>query len=192
MVIVQFIVTVLICGILYASGEQAGTAARLFGRRLGGPQGEDSVILAGKAIRGIAMGVVGTALLQTAAAGIGLALAGIPAAALLTVVIFVLCIAQLGPSLIMLAAAGWLYWSGSHVSGILLLIYALPVAVMDNFVKPVLIRKGVDLPLLLIMGGVIGGMVAFGIVGIFIGPVVLAVAHTLLGHWVGDGLDGQT
>jgi predicted PurR-regulated permease PerM len=189
--IIQFLVTVLICAILYSRGEGVSRVIRLFGRRMAGTQGEDSVILAGKAIRGIAMGVVGTALLQTLATGIGLAIAGVPAAALLTVLVFVLCIAQIGPALILFAAAGWLYWSGSHVAGVLLLIYALPVIALDNVVRPVLIRRGVDLPLLLIMSGVIGGLMAFGIVGIFIGPVVLAVAHALLKNWLGEDAAAQ-
>jgi len=98
---------------------------------------------------------------------------------------FVFCIAQLGPALILFAAAGWLYWSGSHMAAVLLALYSVPVIAMDNIVRPILIRKGVDLPLLLITGGVIGGLLAFGLVGIFIGPVVLGVSYTLLVDWAG-------
>ncbi|MBL0159536.1 MAG: AI-2E family transporter YdiK [Bryobacterales bacterium] len=191
MLVIQFVVTVLICAILYANGEHAARGVRLFGLRLGGEQGEHSIILAAQAIRGIAMGVVVTALLQTAAAGAGLAVAGVPAAALLTVLTFVLCIAQIGPGLVLLCASAWLYWSGSHAAGILLFIYTLPVGAMDSFIRPILIRRGVDLPLMLIMSGVIGGLMAFGIVGIFIGPVVLAVAYTLLTDWVNEGGEAQ-
>jgi predicted PurR-regulated permease PerM len=192
MLVVQFLLTVLISAIIYANGESAARAVRRFGRRLGGARGEDSMVLAGKAIRGIAMGVVVTALLQTFAAGIGLAVAGVPAAGLLTVLVFVLCIAQLGPMLVLFAAVGWLYWSGNNVAGTLLLVYSLPVGAMDNVIRPVLIRKGVDLPLMLIMAGVIGGLMAFGIVGIFVGPVVLAVGHTLLDAWVHEEVEAQS
>lgn len=191
MLVVQFLLTVLISGIIYANGESAARAVKRFGRRMGGTRGEDSMVLAGKAIRGIAMGVVVTALLQTLATGVGLAVAGVPAAGLLTVLAFVLCIAQLGPGLVLLGATGWLYWSGSHVAATLLLVYSIPVGAMDNVIRPVLIRKGVDLPLMLIMSGVIGGLMAFGIVGIFVGPVVLAVGHTLLDAWVHEGAEAQ-
>lgn len=184
MLLVQFLLTLLISAILYMNGEQAANGVRLFGRRLAGARGEGAVELAGKAIRGVALGVVVTALLQTAAAGIGLAVAGVPAAAVLILIAFVLCIAQVGPMLVMLGAIAWLYWTGQTMAGTLLLLYTIPVGAVDNIIRPVLIRKGVDLPLLLIMSGVIGGLIVFGLVGVFIGPVVLAVAYTLLADWV--------
>ena len=185
--IFQFLLTVLITAIFYSNGEAAAKGVILFARRLAGAQGEQAVILAGQAVRGIALGVVVTATVQSLAAGIGLAIAGIPAAVLLTALIFVLCIAQLGPILIMLPCVGWLYWSGDSLWGSILLVWALLVGTMDNFLRPVLIRKGVDLPLLLIMSGVIGGLVAFGLIGIFVGPVVLAVNYMLLEDWVNRG-----
>jgi predicted PurR-regulated permease PerM len=100
---------------------------------------------------------------------------------------FMLCIAQLGPGLVMFPAVIWLYWSGDTNWGTLLLIWSIIVMTLDNFLRPMLIRLGADLPLLLILAGVIGGMVAFGLVGIFVGPVVLAVAYALLGDWIRDG-----
>jgi predicted PurR-regulated permease PerM len=189
--VVQFFLTVIISGILYVNGEKTAHAVRLFGRRIAGAAGEESMILAGKAIRGIALGVVVTALAQTVAGGIGLAVAGVPAATILTVVMFVLCIAQVGPGLVLLPAIGWLYWTGSHLPAGLLLLYCIPVMTMDNVLRPMLIRKGVDLPILLILSGVIGGLVSFGVVGIFVGPVVLAVGYTLLSQWVLQGNQAQ-
>ena len=184
MLVVQFLLTIVISSMLYANGEVASRTVLAFGRRLAGAHGEGALILASKAIRGIAMGVVLTALAQTAASGLGMAIAGIPAASLLTVVVFVLCIAQIGPLIILLAATGWLYWSGDRTAATLLLIYSIPVGAMDNFLRPFLIMKEVDLPLPLIMVGVIGGLMAFGIVGIFVGPIVLAVAYTLSLDWI--------
>jgi predicted PurR-regulated permease PerM len=96
-----------------------------------------------------------------------------------------LCIAQLGPSLVMFPAVAWVYWSGDTAWGTFLLVWSVVVATMDNFLRPMLIRLGADLPLLLILAGVIGGLLAFGLIGIFVGPVVLAVTYTLLGAWVG-------
>jgi predicted PurR-regulated permease PerM len=100
---------------------------------------------------------------------------------------FALCIAQLGPLLVLLGATAWGYYSLGAGWGTFLLVWALVVGLMDNVLRPLLIKRGADLPLLLIFAGVIGGLVAFGIVGIFVGPVVLAVAYTLLDSWVNAG-----
>jgi predicted PurR-regulated permease PerM len=100
---------------------------------------------------------------------------------------FLLCIAQLGPGLVLVPAVIWVYWSGDASWGTLLLIWSVFVGTLDNFLRPILIKLGADLPLLLILAGVIGGLFAFGLVGIFVGPVVLAVAYTLLGDWIGGG-----
>lgn len=184
---VQFLLTVIIAAAMYAGGETATAAVKRFSRRLAGARGESTVQLAGQAIRSVALGVGVTAVVQSALGGIGLAVVGIPFAGLLTAVMFILCIAQLGPGLVMFPAVIWLYWSGDTNWGTFLLIWSIIVMTLDNFLRPMLIRLGADLPLLLILAGVIGGMVAFGLVGIFVGPVVLAVAYALLGDWIRDG-----
>jgi len=186
MVFVQFLLTIVIAAIMYANGERAAAGVRSFGRRLAGPRGEDSFRLAGQAIRGVALGVVVTAIAQSVAGGIGLAVAGVPFAAILTAVMFMLAIAQLGPVLVLAPAVIWVYWSGSTGWGTFLLIWTVAVGAMDNFLRPILIKRGADLPLLLIFAGVIGGLMAFGLIGIFVGPVVLAVGYTLLEAWVSE------
>ena len=148
------------------------------------------VVLGAKTIRGVALGVGLTAVIQTVLGGIGLAVAGVPAVAVLSAVMFVLCIAQLGPALILFPAVIWLFWSDQTLWGSILLAWSVVVVALDNFLRPVLIKKGADLPLLLIFAGVIGGLVAFGIIGLFIGPVVLAVTYTLLGAWIGGDQGG--
>jgi predicted PurR-regulated permease PerM len=100
-----------------------------------------------------------------------------------------LCIAQLGPGLVLVPAVIWLFWSGDSLWGTVLLVITVVVLALDNVLRPILIRKGADLPLLLIFAGVIGGLIAFGLVGIFVGPVVLAVSYTLLEAWVREGPD---
>lgn len=180
----QFLLTVLIAAILYAGGESAATWVKQFGLRLAGEKGVGAVVLAGQAIRGVALGVVVTALAQSILGGIGLAISGVPMVAVLTALMFMLCIAQLGPVFILLPAVGWLFWSGDTGWGIFLLVWTLVVGTLDNVLRPYLIRKGADLPMLLMFVGVIGGMVSFGLVGIFVGPVVLAVTYTLLDAWV--------
>ena len=184
--VVQFLLTVVFSALLYAKGEQVALWMKRFGRRLAGERGEYSILLAGQAVRGVALGVVVTALAQSVLGGIGLAIARVPFAAVLTAVMFMLAIAQVGPLLVLIPAVTWLYWSGSTGWGTFLLVWTLVVGTMDNFLRPVLIKKGADLPLLLIFSGVVGGLMAFGLIGIFVGPVVLAVAHTLLGAWVDE------
>jgi predicted PurR-regulated permease PerM len=184
-IVVQFLITVGITALLYAKGETAAGGLLRFARRLAGERGEGAVKLAAGAIRGVALGVVVTAIAQSVLGGIGLAIVGVPYAALLTAVMFMLCVAQIGPSPVLVCALIWVFWKGETGWGIALLVWSLLVSSMDNFMRPMLIRKGADLPLLLIFSGVVGGLIAFGLVGIFIGPIVLAVSYTLVAAWVG-------
>ncbi|HWR70333.1 MAG TPA: AI-2E family transporter YdiK [Dehalococcoidia bacterium] len=192
MLVLQFLLTVVIAAILYAKGEATSTGIGSFARRLAGEQGEVVMLLAEKSIRGVALGVVVTAIIQATVGGIGLVITGVPAAALLTAVMFMLCLAQIGPVLVLVPALIWVYWSDGALWGTVLLVFVVMAVTLDNFVRPVLIRKGADLPLVMIFAGVIGGLIAFGIIGLFIGPVVLAVAHTLLKAWVLAGVHEKT
>jgi predicted PurR-regulated permease PerM len=186
-IFVQFLLTVVIAAILYAEGEHAATGMRRFGARLAGRRGEQMVVLSGQAIRGVALGVVVTALVQALIGGIGLAIARVPFAAVLTAVMFLLAVAQIGAAPVMIIAVIWLYWKGAVGWGTFLLVVTVIVGTLDNFLRPILIKKGADLPLLLIFAGVIGGLIGFGLIGIFVGPMVLAVTYTLLRAWVEDG-----
>jgi predicted PurR-regulated permease PerM len=193
--VLQFLLTVLIAAVMYAHGEEAARQVRLFAQRLGGERGDGVVVLAGNAIRGVALGVGGTALVQSALGALGLVVAGIPAATLLTAVMFMLCIAQVGPVPVLLGASAWAYWGpgdggGNAIAAVGLVVWALIVGTIDNVVRPWLIQMGADLPFLLIFAGVVGGLFAFGLVGIFVGPVVLAVGYTLLEAWV-QGRDDE-
>jgi predicted PurR-regulated permease PerM len=185
--VVQGALVVVLASLMYAQGDTAAAMLVRIGRRLGGEPGGAAVVLAGQAIRSVALGVGVTAIVQSALGGIGLAIAGVPYAGVLAVVMFMFCIAQLGPVLVMLPAVIWLFWSGDNGWGSFLLVVTVVVGTLDNVLRPMLIRMGADLPLLLIFAGVIGGLLAFGLVGIFIGPVVLAVAYTLLNAWVDRG-----
>jgi predicted PurR-regulated permease PerM len=186
--LLQFLLVIAIAPILFANGEAAARMARRFGRRLAGERGDKSIILAGQAIRGVALGVGVTAIIQTVLGGIGLAVVGVPFASLLSALMLMLCIAQVGPMLVLLPAVGWMYWTGDSGWATVLLIWSLLVGTMDNFLRPALIKRGADLPLLLIFAGVIGGMISFGLIGIFVGPVVLAVTYTLMEAWIADAL----
>ncbi|MEP9378196.1 AI-2E family transporter YdiK [Aquabacter sp. CN5-332] len=184
---VQFLLTTAIAAGMYAAGEQASAASLRFGRRLGGERGEMAVRLAAQAIRGVALGVVVTALAQGMVGGIGLAVVGVPFAPVLTALMFVMCLIQIGPTLVLIPAVGWLYYAGENVSATVLLGFTIVAVTMDNVLRPILIRAGADLPLLLILAGVIGGLIAFGILGIFLGPTVLAIAYTLVNAWMAEG-----
>jgi predicted PurR-regulated permease PerM len=184
---VQLVLVVVVAAVLYSGGESAARGVRRFGRRLAGDRGDEIVVLAGQAIRSVALGVGVTAVVQTVLGALGLVVAGVPFAALLTALMLLFCIAQLGPGLILFPAAGWLYWKGATGTATLLLVWGVLVGATDYVLRPVLIRRGADLPLLLILSGVIGGMLMFGLIGIFIGPVVLAVTYRLLGSWLSEG-----
>ena len=184
--LVQIALMVIVSAVLYATGESAAAMALRFGSRLAGDQGEQAIRLAGQAIRGVALGVVVTAMVQALAAGIGLAVVGVPFAVALTAVMFLLAIVQVGVAPVLICAVAWLYWTGSATSGTVLLVWTVPVALIDNFLRPILIKQGVDLPMLLVIAGVVGGLLAFGLIGIFVGPVVLAVAYTLFTAWIDE------
>jgi len=187
--LVQFLLTVAIAAIMYANGERAADGVLRFGRQLAGEHGDRVVRLAAQAIRSVALGVVVTAIVQAVLSGIGLAIARVPYASLLAAVIFVLCIAQLGPVLVLASGVAWLYWQGAAGAATGLLLWMLVVSTLDNVLRPILMTKGADLPMLLMFAGVIGGLLASGLIGIFIGPVVLAVSYTLLVAWIGDQPD---
>jgi len=184
MIVVHFILTVIIAAVLYSHGEMAAKGVLSFAHRIGQEEGERAVRLAAQAVRGVALGVIVTALVQSLLAGLGLWVSGVPRAGLLLAIMFVLGVAQLGPLPVLLPAVIWLYWSGSIGWAIALLVWTVLVGPLDNILRPVLIRRGVDLPLLLIIAGVIGGLIGFGVLGLFIGPVLLAVTYALLESWI--------
>lgn len=183
---VQILLSVLMAAILYARGEGFRSFVRRLGRRLAGGRGEAAVVLAGQAIRAVAMGVVVTALVQSIIGGIGLAVARVPFTPVLTALMFLLAVTQIGAAPVLACAVAWLYWKGDTGWATGMLVWTVLVSGLDNVLRPILIKQGADLPLLLIFAGVIGGLLAFGLVGLFIGPAVLAVGYTLLADWVNE------
>jgi predicted PurR-regulated permease PerM len=175
-----------LAAVMFAYGETAAAGIKLFARRLAGDRGTEVIVTASQAIRAVALGVGVTAIVQALLGGIGLAITNVPFAAVLTALMFMLCIAQIGVIPVLLPATIWLYWHGDTSWAIFLLVWMLIVASLDNFLRPYLIKQGADLPMLLILAGVIGGLLSFGLVGIFVGPAVLAVSYTLLQTWVAE------
>lgn len=183
--LIQLVLTVGIAALLYAQGETVATGVRAFARRLAGESGDEVVVLSAQAVRAVALGIVVTALVQSGIGGIGLVVTGVPHAAVLTAVMFLLAVAQIGAGPVLFGAVIWLYWKDATLWAVVMLGWSIVTVSLDNVLRPMLIKRGADLPLVLIFAGVIGGLLAFGIIGLFIGPVVLAVTYTLLVAWVG-------
>ena len=185
----EFLLTIVVAAVLFAQGDIAVLDLCRFGRRLAGSRGERAVNLAGQAIRGVALGIVLVALGQALLAGIGLGVAGVPFPVLLTAVMFLCGLIQVVVVPVLLVAVAWLYWQGSSAWATALLFWTIFVGTIDNVIRPLLIQKGAQLPLLLVVAGVIGGLVSFGLVGIFVGPVVLGVSYMLLEAWLWEESD---
>ena len=186
LLLIHFILTMILTALLYMNGEAAAKMVRRLAHRIADDRGENSVILAANAIRAVAQGVVITALVQSILAGIGLAVIGVPYTSLLTALIFMLTLAQIGAGPVLIPAVIWLFWKGSTAWGIGMLVWSIFVMSLDGFMRPYLIRRNANLPLLLIFAGVIGGLISFGVIGLFIGPVLLAVGYTLMTAWIDE------
>lgn len=182
----QLLITIAVTAILYSNGERAIARMNRFAFRMAGQRGEEAVALAGRSIRAVALGVIVTAFIQSFLAAIGLLIAGIPYVTFLTAIIFVLVVAQVGLFPVMVPAIIWLYWNNNPGMGTILLVWTIIVGSMDNFMKPILIKRSANLSLTTVFIGVIGGLIAFGAIGIFIGPALLAVSSTLLTVWMDE------
>lgn len=160
--------------------------------RLAGERGRHLLKVAGDTVRGVIYGILGTAIAQALVAGLGFWIAGVPGAVLLSVLTFFFGVIPFGPPLIWLPAAGWLFAQGKPGLGIFMLIYgAFGISGVDNVIKPLLISQGSKMPFVLIFMGVIGGAFAFGLVGVFLGPTLLAVGFRLIEEWSSTPLDPE-
>lgn len=182
----EFLLTLVLVVVFYIHGEAMARLVKRVARRMGSARGEESVQLAVQAARAVAAGVVLTALGQAVLSGFGLWVVGAPAVGILTSLMFMLCVMQIGPLPVLIPAIIWLFYIGSIGWGVALAVWAVAMSVGDNLLRPWLIQRGARLPFILILGGVIGGLLAFGVAGIFIGPILLAVVKRLLERWVAE------
>ncbi|MBR0672033.1 AI-2E family transporter [Neoroseomonas soli] len=189
--LLQILLALVVATMFWASGDRMVAQLEDIAGRLGGETGVAAVEAAGGAVRGVAWGVVGTGILQALLMGVGLAVAGVPGAAVLSFLTMVFSISQvLGPLVIVTwgGAAAWLYGQGDTGWALFMLVWGgVLVSGSDNIVRPLLIQRGSAMPLGLIILGVFGGLIAFGFLGLFVGPALLAVGHGLLGAWRGAG-----
>jgi predicted PurR-regulated permease PerM len=180
----QIILSLLMVFLLYRDGETAANRLSVAIERIGGPQGSHLLDIAGITMRAVVYGVLGTALLQGVLAAIGFMIAGVPGATLFGFLTFVVAVIPGGPLLVAAPAIFWLYHRGYAAWTIFLLIWVAIVSNLDNVVRPFLIsRGGGTTPLILIVLGVLGGAMAFGLIGLFLGPTLLAVGYSLYDEW---------
>ncbi|MBL8484305.1 MAG: AI-2E family transporter [Rhodocyclaceae bacterium] len=181
----ELIVAVIVASVLLAYHKRSVDFAVRFSTRLTGAEGPALLDLAARTIRGVSLGVIGTAFVQTVLTVIGFVVAGVPGVMPLGMLTFMAATVQLPTLFVWGPAAVWLYFDGHTGWAIALGLWGLLVVnTIDNVLKPYLISQGAQLPVLLILLGVIGGLVAWGVVGLFIGPVLLAVAYTMLLAWL--------
>ena len=181
----QMLLVAFVAFFFYRDGRRLARGVVLVVHRLGGGLGEEMLTLSCNTVKGVMLGIFGTALAQSTVALFGFWLAGAPMPLLLALATFFLSVIPIGPPLVWGGSALWLYNHGDHGWAIFLAIYGLlAISTVDNVIKPILISHSSHLPLLLVVLGVLGGAFAFGFIGIFLGPTLLAVGLTLITHWV--------
>jgi predicted PurR-regulated permease PerM len=185
----QIALSLLIAFFFYRDGHAAATQLHAALRRIAGERGDRLLELAGATIRAVVYGVLGTALLQGVVAAIGFAIAGVPGSVSLGFATFILSFLPGGPLIVAAPAAFWLYREGSMAWAIFMMVWGLMVGMLDNIVKPLLISRGGSTPMILVMLGVLGGALAFGVIGMFLGPTLVALGYSLFEQWAVSAAD---
>jgi predicted PurR-regulated permease PerM len=188
---VKFLVAVVVAGFLFSPAPLLVDELKQLSRRIASGRGEQFVRLAGDTIRAVSRGVVGISALQAFLAALGLYAVGIPVAGLLTTMILIFGIIQIGPTVIIIPLIIWIWVSADTTTALLFTAYMIPVSLLDNILRPLVLGRGLDAPILIILLGVIGGTISQGITGLFLGPIVLAVIWNLLTAWISDKDNAQ-
>lgn len=182
----QLALSILVAFFLFRNGESAAQRMVTTVERIADERGRRLLKVAGDTVRGVVYGILGTALIQAVMAGVGFFIAGVPGAGMLMLLTFFLSVVPVGPPLIWVPAMLWLFHQGSTGWAVFMLIWGFGVSSIDNVVKPWLISQGSDMPFILILFGVLGGALAFGFIGVFLGPTLLAVGYRIIGDWAAD------
>jgi predicted PurR-regulated permease PerM len=186
--VLQFIAAALIAGALLANEEKSRQAILRVARRLVGDQAEPTVKLASSTIRSVAVGVLGIAFIQAVLGGVGMMAVGVPAAGVWALFILVLAIAQLPPLLVLVPAIFYVFATNdSTVVAVVFTVWSIAVSFADAVLKPLLLGRGVEAPMLVILLGAIGGMLMSGIIGLFLGAVILALGYKMFEAWMQQG-----
>lgn len=184
--VLGFAASIIIAGVLLLTASSSYQAARAIGHKLGGERGADFADLSVATIRSVAKGILGVALIQTLLAAIGLLVMGVPGAGIWAAIVLVLAIMQLPPLLVLGPIAIWVFSTAEPVPATIFLVYSVLVSFSDGILKPLFLGRGVDVPMLVILLGAIGGMLSAGIIGLFIGAVILALGYQLFRFWLND------
>lgn len=185
--VLQFTGAIVVAGVLLAYSDRLTGIVRELAGRVADARGRHFVEIAGSTIRNVSQGVIGVALLQSALIGVGMLVAGVPFAGAITFACLVLAIVQIGPNIVMIPVIIWAWMYLPAVSAALFTVYTVPLLLLDNVLRPILMARGLQTPMAVIIAGVICGTLAGGLIGLFIGPVVLAVFYDLLIAWVASG-----
>jgi predicted PurR-regulated permease PerM len=185
--ILKFFAAIIVAGFLFAPAPSIIGAVKKFLRRLVPERGEEFANLAGATIRAVSRGVIGISVLQALLAGIGLMMAGVPAASVITSAVLIFGIIQIGPAIILVPVVIWSWFAMEPATALLFTAYMVPVNLLDNVLKPIVMGRGLKTPTLVILIGLLGGTLAYGITGLFLGPIVLAVIWELLVAWIREG-----
>jgi predicted PurR-regulated permease PerM len=189
--LLEFVAAIIISGFLYSPGPHLVDSLGAFLRRIFGQRSGEMLKLAGSTIRNVSRGVVGIALVQSFLAGLGFLAAGVPAAGFLSFIALVLAIVQIGPTILFIPIVVWSWTAMEPANALMFTAYMVPVSLVDNVLRPLVMARGLTTPMPVILIGVIGGTLAYGISGLFLGPVVLSVTWALLVAWVQeDSPDG--
>ncbi len=184
--IVMFALSIVIAGVMLSYGEPATAAARRLARRLVEERGDALVELIGNTVQSVTRGILGVALIQAVLAGVALLVANVPAAGLWTLLVLLLAVIQIPTLLILGPIIFYVFATSSTAGAIVFGIWMIAVGVSDNVLKPMLLGRGVDVPMLVIFMGAIGGFILQGIIGLFVGAVLLAVGYKLVQLWLED------
>ncbi len=182
--ILKFLVAVIVTGFLFTPGPRLVADARTFLAHIIPERSEEFVALAGATIRSVSRGVIGIALLQALLAGVGFIVANIPGAGLFAFLVLLLGIAQVGCAIVLIPMIVWYWLTRDPSSALLFTLYIVPVGLVDNILKPFVMGHGSQTPMVVIFVGVLGGTLAHGLIGLFVGPIVLAVGWELLAAWM--------
>ena len=185
--VLQFTVAIIIAGFTYSRAAGIQESLKTIAARAAPRMGEGFVDLAGGTVRSVARGVVGISLIQSILFGVGALVAEIPLAGVWTFAVLILAIIQIGPSLVILPVIIFAWISMDTVSAAILTAYMVPVTLLDNVLKPMVMGRGLPVPMLVIFIGVIGGTLAHGLIGVFVGPIVLALGYELGRAWIAMG-----